>query len=239
MTSDKYYWNNAYTREDTYDKNRGYLFRPNFIYEYSTIDFRYFATQGFRVKADINYFVGYEFNKPGSTSPQQKTTTLFRDWFSFNGEIEKVFRIVKFYRLGLSAHIAWSNLPMFESFNATKLRANHYAPTHESNMIYLPNYRDPIFIAGGVSNTFFLYKQLQFRINGYYYQPVISILRGGLNNAYTSNLFEKRAFILHSSLAYVTKLGPVTVNVSWYSNNNPNFMFNISFGYLFFSNKIF
>jgi NTE family protein len=239
LTGDKYYWNNAYTREDTYDRNQVYMLRPSFVYEYSTIDFRYFATQGFRFKAKVNYFVGYEINKPGSTSPRQQTTTHFKDWFSFNGEIEKVFRVAKFYRLGISAHVAWSNLPMFESFNATKLRANHYAPTHESNMIYLPNYRDPVFMAGGISNTFFLYKRLQFRIDSYYYQPVVSILRGGLNNAYTSSLFEKRAFIAHSSLAYVTKLGPITINVSWYSNNNPNFMFNISFGYLFFNNKIF
>jgi NTE family protein len=239
IASDKYYWNNAYTQEDSYDKNKVYMFRPNVVFEYSTIDFRYFATKGFRFKAGIEYFVGHEVNIPGSTSPEKKVITRFRDWFSFNGEVEKIFRVMKFYRLGLSAHTAWSNLPMFESFNATKLRANHYAPTHESNMIYLPNYRDPVFIATGISNTFFLYKQLQFRIDGYYYQPVVSILRGGLNNAYTSSLFEKRAYIAHSSLAYVTKLGPVTINVSWYSNNTPHFMFNISFGYLFFNNKIF
>jgi NTE family protein len=239
LTGDKYYWNNAYTREDSYDKNRAYMVRPNVILEYSTMDLRYFATKGFRFKTEIAYFVGYEINKPGSTSPQTKQTVSFKDWFSVNGEIEKVFRIVKFYSIGLSGHAAWSNLPMFESFNATKLRANHYAPTHESNMVYLPAYRDPVFFAGGINNTFFLYKQLLFRVDGYYYQPVLSILRGGLNNAYTSSLFEKRAFILYSSLAYITKLGPVSINLSWYSNNTPNLMFNISFGYLFFNNRIF
>ncbi|MDR0604930.1 MAG: patatin-like phospholipase family protein [Bacteroidales bacterium] len=239
IAGDKYYWNNAYTQEDTYDKNNIYMVHPNITFEYSTIDFRYFATKGFRVRTTVAYFAGYEVNKPGTTSPQPKKSTYFRDWFSLNGEIEKIFRIAKFYRLGLSAHAAWSNLPMFESFNATKLRANHYAPTHESNMVYLPNYRDPIFMAGGISNTFFLYRKLQFRIDGYYYQPVISVLRGGLNNAYTSNLFEKRALILSSSIAYVTKLGPITINLSWYSSNTPNLMFNISFGYLFFNDKIF
>jgi NTE family protein len=239
IAGDKYYWNNAYMREDTYDKNNMYLIHPNVIYEYCTTDFRYFATKGLRLKIEVAYFAGYEVNKPGSTSPQQKKSTYFRDWFSLNGEVEKIFRITKSYRLGLSAHTAWSNLPIFESFNATKLRANHYAPTHESNMAYLPNYRDPVFMAGGISNTFFLYRQLQFRVDGYYYQPVISVLRGGLNNAYTSSLFEKKAFILHSSLAYVTRLGPISIDLSWYSSNSPNLMFNISFGYLFFNNKIF
>ncbi|MDR2409459.1 MAG: patatin-like phospholipase family protein [Bacteroidales bacterium] len=239
IAGDKYYWNNAYTREDTYDKNNIYMVRPNVVFEYSTIDFRYFATKGFRLKTEVAYFAGYEINKPGSTSPQPKKSTYFRDWFALNGEIEKIFRITKFYRLGLSAHIAWSNLPMFESFNATKLRANYYAPTHESNMVYLPNYRDPVFMAGGISNTFFLYRKLQFRVDGYYYQPVISVLRGGLNNAYTSSLFEKRAFIVYSSIAYVTKLGPLSINLSWYSSNSSNLMFNISFGYLFFNDKIF
>ncbi len=238
-TSDKYYWNNAYTQEDSRDRNQAFMVRPNIVYEHSTIDFRYFATKGFRVRTELAYFAGFEVNKPGSTSPQTEGTTTFRNWFSFNGEIEKVFKVAKFYRLGLSAHLAWSNLPMFESFNATKLRANYYAPTHESSMAYLPNYRDPIFMAGGITNTFFLYKRLQFRLEGYYYQPVISILRGGLNDAYAGIPFEKHAFIVYSSIAYATKLGPVAINLSWYSNNNPNFMFNISFGYLFFNNKVF
>jgi len=237
--NDRYYWNNAYTQEDTRDRNQVFMVRPTIAYEYNSLDFRYFATKGFRIRAEMAYFAGFEINKPGSTAPVTEQTTHFRNWFSFNGEVEKVFRIAKPYRLGLSTHLAWSNLPMFESFNATKLRANHYAPTHESNMEYLPNYRDPVFMAGGISNVFFLYKKLQLRLEGYYYQPIVSILRGGLNDAYTKSLFEKRAFIACASLAYATKSGPFSVNVSWYSNNTPNFVFNISFGYLLFNNRVF
>ena len=236
---DKYYWDNSYTKEDSRDINQIIMLRPNITYEYSTIDFRYFATKGIRIKTGISYFAGFEFNKPGSTSPQTENSTNFKNWFSFNGEVEKIFRLSKHYRLGLSTHLAWSNLPMFESFNATKLRSNHYSPTHESSMAYLPNYRDPIFIAGGISNTFCPYRKLQLRLDGYYYQPVISILRDGLNNAQASAPFEKHAFIAYTSIAYVTKLGPLAVNLSWYSNNSPNFLFNISFGYLFFNDRVF
>jgi NTE family protein len=239
MANDKYYWNNVYTQQDTRDKNQVYMFRPNLIWEYSTLDFRYFATRGLHLVVEFAYFLGDEINKPGSTAPMAKRTTNFRDWFTFNGEIEKIFRLGKFYRLGLSAHLAWSNLPMFESYNATKLRANSYSPTHESTMAYLPSYRDPIFLAGGISNIFLLYKKLQLRIEGYYYQPVLSILRGGMNDAYTKSLFEKRAYIASASLAYATKSGPFSLNVSWYSNSIPNFMFNISFGYLLFDNRVF
>jgi len=239
VANDKYYWNNAYTQEDTRDRNQVFMLRPNIVYEYNSLDFRYFATRGLRIRTELAYFVGFEVDKPGSTSPNPARTTNFKDWFSFNGEVEKIFRIAKFYRLGLSSHLAWSNLPMFESFNATKLRANHYAPTHESSMAYLPNYRDPVFLAGGVSNILFLYKKLQFRLEGFYYQPVVSILRGGLNEAYTKSLFEKRAFIVCTSLAYATKSGPFSINLSWYSNNNPHYLFNISFGYLLFNDKVF
>ena len=237
--NDKYYWNNTYTQEDSRDRNHVYMVRPNIKYEYNTTNFRYFPTRGLYAKVELSYFAGFELNKPGSTAPQTEGSTHFRHWFSLNGEIQKVFRVAKFYRIGLSGHAAWSNLPMFESFNATKLRANYYAPTPESNLAYLPNYRDPIFLAAGLNNVFLLYKNLQLRVDGYFYQPVISILRGGMNNAYASKPFEKRAFIGYTSLAYVTKLGPLSVNVSWYSNHTPNFMFNLSFGYLFFSNKIF
>ena len=237
--NDKYYWNNVYTREDSRDRNHVYMVRPNIVYEYNTTNFQYFPTRGFRTKVQLSYFAGVEVNKPGSTAPQAESSSHFRNWFAFNGEVEKIFRVAKIYCLGLSAHLAWSNLPMFESYNATKLRANYYAPTHESTMTYLPNYRDPTFLAGGLSNIFLLYKNLQFRLDGYYYQPVYSILRDGTNHAYSSEPFEKYAFMAYASVAYVTKLGPISVNLSWYSDNNPNWMFNISFGYLFFNNKIF
>jgi NTE family protein len=237
--NDKYYWNNVYTQADSRDRNHVYLVRPNIMYEYKTTNFQYFPTRGFRAKAQLSYFAGFEINKPGTTAPQTESSTHFRNWFALNGEVEKIFRVAKVYRLGLSGNVAWSNLPMFESYNATKLRANYYAPTHESTMTYLPNYRDPAFMAVGLSNIFLLYKGLQFRLEGYYYQPVISILRDGTNRAYAGSLFEKRAFISYATLAYVTKLGPISVNLSWYSDNNPNLMFNISFGYLFFNNKIF
>jgi NTE family protein len=237
--NDRYYWNNAYTQQDTRDKNQVFLVRPNFVYEYSSIDFKYFATRGFRLRTELSYFAGYELDKPGSTAPNPENSTNFKDWFAFNGEMDKIFRIAKPYGLGVSVHFAWSNLPMFESFNATKLRANHYAPTHESNLVYLPYYRDPVFMAAGISNIFSLYKKLQLRLEGYYYQPVISILRDGTNNAYTKSLFAKRAYIASASLAYATKSGPFSINVSWYSINTPNLMFNLSFGYLLFNNRVF
>jgi NTE family protein len=238
-TIDRYYWDNLYTKQDSRDKNQAFLIRPSFFYEYSTIDFRYFATQGLRIRTEFAFFAGYEYNRPGTTSYQKVKSQHFRHWFSFNGEVEKLFRMGKVYRLGISGHLAWSNLPMFKSYNATKIRANQYAPTHESTMAFLPGYRDPVFMAGGLSNTFLLYKNLQFRLDGYFYQPVVSVLRDILNDAYQSIPFEKHAFIAYASLAYTTKLGPISVNLSWYSSNNPNLMFNMSFGYLFFINKIF
>ena len=237
--NDRYYQSNVYLREDIYDVNQFNGISPFLVFEYNTSDYQYFATEGLHLKVRLDYFEGNEINIPGSTSILTESSTRNYNWFSVSAFLHKTFSLNKWYSLGIVSHSVWSNLPLFASYNATKLRANYFAPTHESSIAYLPSYRDPCFVAAGLSNTFKLYKRLQFRLEGYFFQPIISIVK---NQDYTpsyNKYFKRYAIMAYASLAYTTKLGPITLNLSWYSHNDPNFMFNFSFGYLIFNNKIF
>ena len=235
----KFYTNNAYSQNDTFNVNRVVLLAPKIYYEYNTLDIKFFPTKGMRAYIGASYFVGTEQNRPGSHSSETINKNYFRNWFSVNVEYEYNFKIARFYSLGLSSTFAWSNIPRMSSYTATKLRCTAFRPTHESNMLYLPFYRDPSFITAGLSNSFVLYKNLQLRVAGYYYQPFYAIVKVNNDKCDFSQLCEKRSFIIYGSLAYTTKLGPISINLSYYAHNDPKWIFNISFGYLFFNHRIF
>lgn len=235
----KFYADNVYSSTDKCDVNRMVLLIPHIHYEYNTQDFKFFPTKGMLAYAGLSYYVGSEQNRPGTTSSENTNKDYLRNWFSINLEYAYTFRIAHFYSLGLSSTFAWSNIPRLSSYTATKLRCNAFRPTHESNMLYLPFYRDPSFITAGLDNTFVIYKNLQFRLSGYYYQPFFAIEKTGLDKCDFSELCQKRSFIVYTSLAYTTKLGPISINLSYYAHNDPHWMFNISFGYLFFNHRVF
>ncbi len=238
-THDKYYQSNVYLKEDNYDVNYFKGTTPYLVFEYNTSDYQYFATEGMFLKIKLNYFEGSEINMPGSTSIVRESSIKNMNWFSTNVYIHKSFPFSKWYSLGLIGQAVWSNLPLFSSYNATKLRSNYFAPTHESNIAYLPTYREPCFLAAGFGNTFKIYKGLQFRLEAYYFQPIISINKNIDYMPSYEKYFKRYAIMAYSSIAYTTKLGPITLNLSWYSHNDPDFIFNLSFGYLIFNNKIF
>lgn len=237
--TDRYYQSNVYLKEDIYDKNQFSGISPFIVFEFNTSDYRFFSTEGLHFKIKLDYFDGFETNIPGSTSIVNESTADNCSWFNINVYFHKAFPLGKWYSLGLIGHFAWSNLPLFASYNATKLRANYFAPTHESNISYLPCFRDPSFSACGVSNTFKLYKNFQFRLDGYYFQSIETIIKNSDYTASYKRYFKRAAFLAYASFAYTTKFGPIALNLSWYSHNDPNFIFNLSFGYLLFNNKFF
>ena len=238
-----YYQNHNISAYDTSDVNifRGY--RLNTIYEYNTSDFLFFSTEGTHIKVEAAYQTGTESNHPGNTTQTARIIGFTRSWITLNGKLSSTLKMMDHYRLGLYAHIALSNQPMFASYTSTKLHSNTFAPTPESNISYLPQFRNPNFAAIGLNNVFTIYKQFQMRLDAYYFQPFSNVEEVGENLVKQRKiLLEKFSTLLYAAIAYPTKLGPLAVSLSLYPQSGVKrveTLFNISFGYLLFENKIF
>ncbi|MBO7624586.1 MAG: hypothetical protein J6S82_04680, partial [Bacteroidales bacterium] len=113
----------------------------------------------------------------------------------------------------------------------------------ESEISYLPQFRNPNFAAIGVNNVFTIYKQFQVRMDAYYYQPFCKVDETAENRARQHKiLLEEFSLLLYAAVAYPTKRGPIAVSLSLYPQSGNSVMeslLNISFGYLLFENKIF
>ncbi len=241
--NNSYFQNRNISAFDTSDINifRGYKF--NAVYEYNTTDFMYFSTQGTHIQVEVAYQTGSETNLPGNTSLTPIVLGNTHSWFTVNGKLSSTLKMIDHYRLGLYAHIVLSNQPMFASFTSTNLHSNTFAPTPESDISYLPQFRNPNFAAVGVNNVFTIYKQFQIRMDAYYFQPFCKVDENADNTAKQQKiLLEEFSLLLYAAVAYPTKRGPIALSLSLYPQSGNSVMetlLNISFGYLLFENKIF
>ena len=241
--NNSYFQNRNISAFDTSDVNifRGYKF--NAVYEYNTTDFMFFSTQGTHIQVEAAYQTGSETNYPGNTSLSPVVLGNTHSWFTVNGKISSTLKMIDHYRLGLYAHVALSNQPMFASFTSTNLHANTFAPTPESDISYLPQFRNPNFAAIGINNVFTIYKQFQVRMDAYYFQPFCKVDETSENMAKQHKiLLEEFSLLLYAAVAYPTKRGPIAISLSLYPQSGNSMMeslLNISFGYLLFENKIF
>lgn len=241
--NNSYYLNRNIAATDTSDINifRGY--KVSTTYEYNTTDFMFFSTKGTHIQIEAAYQTGSESNIPGNTSKTNLILGNTHSWVTINGKLATNLKVQNHYRLGLLAHVAVSNQPLFASYTATNLHSNHFSPTPESTISYLPQFHNPNFAAIGVNNIFTIYKQFQVRLDAYYFQPMLKVeeLQDDLAKQ-QKIIFKEFSLLLYAAIAYPTRRGPIAFSFSLYPQSGERVvetLFNISFGYLLFENKIF
>lgn len=243
MENNRYFHTGNIKANDTSDQNLFNGLRLHTALEYNTADYRYFSTKGTLLRIEAAYQSGTETNYPGNTSAQSQIIKAKHQWITVNATAISTLKIIKHYRLGGYAHLALSNLPMFASYTATNLHANTFAPTPESKISYLPQFRNPNFAAVGLNNIFTLRQQIQIRLDAYYYQPFSRVEEVTNDKAKQSKvLIEEFSMLFYAAAVYQTKPGPISVSLSLYPQSDRKAVqtfFNISFGYLLLENKIF
>lgn len=240
--TDKYFNTNQSSQNNLSNKNRFHGIRPFVMYEYNSTDMAYFPTEGTRIHGVFSFQNGIEVNTPGSNSATVRQNSS-REWLSANASIIKFLKVDKHYHWGIFGQVAISNQPLFSSYIATNLRSNVFAPTPESNITFLPQFRNPNFAAVGVNNVFIIYKQLQLRLDAYYFQPIFRVVET------TTDLGEQKKIVLdafsilgYAAIVYPTRFGPLSISFSLYPRSgydNIETLFNISFGHMLFEHKIY
>ncbi len=240
--TDKYYHTNNISDHDINDINRFKGIRPFIEFEYNTTDFTDFATQGLRLYVNGNYQNGSEVNIPGTTSQLETISEKRREWININAIASALWPLGRYYRIGFYAHAALSNQPMFTSYTATLMRSNTFAPTPESSIAYLPQFRNPNFAAAGINNILIIRKKLQLRMDTYYFQPFCKVEEIDESGVQQKIVLEDFSMLFYASLAYPTRFGPLAMSFSLYPQSGKQkieTLFNISFGYLLFEHKIY
>ena len=234
---DRYYQIKSFSQADTTDRTDFYLLTPYIQYERNTLNRKQYANSGTYFALRFRYVFGNEITDPGTTVTNQLFETSYHEWYQAKIIYENYYKRRGRLRLGFFTETVISDQDFFANYTASILAAPQFNPLTESKTFFLENYRSYSYTSFGLKNVINIFSTLDWRIEGYVFQPYQSILKNEDFRSYYSKVFSKRAFIATTALVYYSPLGPLSINVNYYSASDKPYSVLFSFGYILFNKK--
>lgn len=237
--TNEYYQSDAFTRLDTTDKtyfDYGYL-QAN--YTINTLNRKMYATEGTFLNVRGRYLQGRESHLPGNTSTD---TLIFRNinqpsWLQLKLTVDKYFKTAKSFKVGIFGEAVYSTQSFFSNYQATILSTPAFNPTPESQTFFIDAYRANKYLASGLKIIVTPIKNLDIRTEAYLFQPIESILKTSDGGSKYSTPFLYRYFSGLAAAVYNSPIGPISVGVNYYDQNDNSFSFFFHIGYIIFNRK--
>lgn len=239
-----YYQTNTFSRSDTSDQTNYNYWSPYTYLEVNTLNKKQFANRGLYILMNLRYIGGTESHFPGSTSMEYKASQTY-DYKGSNNYLRLKFRYENYFlhlnrfHLGLYLEGVLSNQKFLNNYTSSILAAEQFSPTLESQALFLPNYRAYNYGAGGAILSIDLLSRLEFRTEGYLYQPYQRIKSDEFLKAYFEPALSSRFFIGSAGFIYDTRIGPISLLVNYYNGSQEPWSLMFSFGYVIFNKSSF
>lgn len=236
--NDNYYQSNTFTRNDQYDINYFDLIKPYVQFELNTQKNHYYSNQGVFFHAKLYFINGKERNIPGTTGAFHLEESKTHNWLGFRVKYINFIPYGKRMNFGLFTDVSLTTQDLFVTYTASKFRAPLFHPIPEISTQFLPTFRDYNFFAIGLKNIYKITKFIDFRLEGYYYQPISVIKKTTNEKAKFSDLFESQYFILSTIAVYNTRFGPLSLSVNYQQKSQPPVSVSLNFGYILFNRRV-
>ncbi len=237
-TLDKYYQTNQFNKDDITDKTVFIFFAPGFSFEINTLNRKAYANSGSNLKLQFNLVNGKEEFTPGTVSVLNREQNIPHTWIQGQFTFENYFAQYKKISFGIYNQISLSTQAFFSNYSSSLLSAFSFAPVPQSEILYMPEYRSTQFVALGSKNVYSFSKNLNFRLDGY-----VQVAKGIQKDPVTEKLKVSPELkvnpIVSSALLYYTPLGPLSVELAYFSKEDKPLNFLVKFGYLIFNRRAF
>ncbi|MEI7661203.1 MAG: patatin-like phospholipase family protein, partial [Bacteroidota bacterium] len=237
-TSKKYYQSNTFTRNDTSDVTTFRFIAPSLCFELNSLNRKQFANGGVRLMMKLSYINGYEGLTPGSTAVNKAIITRFHEWYRLQLVYDNFFEYIGPVKFGFYGEGVISNQPLFANYISSLIYAAPFQPVPESQTYFLPSFRAINFAAAGLKMVVKVYKKIEYRLEGYLFQPYEEILQNPVDfTAYYGPKFGDRTYMASTSMVYTSPLGPISIGVNYYDKMPEPFTVNFNFGFILFNRR--
>jgi NTE family protein len=233
----RYYQTRNFTLSDTADLTRFDGESVAIYYERNTLNRKMYSNEGTYFNAKFRYVLGKEKTIPGSTNTIRDTTSDHHDWPQFRITYENYFRRFGRLQLGLFADAMISNQPLFANYTGSVLAAPAFYPTQESRTLFLENFRAQNFIGIGLRPILNIFTNVDLRLEAYVFQPFRSIKRNNDQAAGYDEGFRRRFFIGSANVVYNSPIGPISLSLNYYEDNEKPVTFMFHLGYIIFNKR--
>jgi NTE family protein len=238
-SKDEYYQNEKFNKSDDPDNTDFNAAITHAEYEKNSQNSRQYATEGTNLNFSLRYIAGQEKHIPGTTAPEgQRTTRHTHSFLLFRSVIDRYFDLNRKFDLGYRLEGVLSNKKLFTNHTSSLLASPGFYPTPHSRAMYIENFHNNNFVAGGLKTIYHINTSLHFRLEGYGFVPVREpkklsdnkVLRG--QSVFTGVYWQGLA-----GLVYETGLGPASLMLNYYDKENTQWYLTLNFGYVLFNKR--
>lgn len=237
FTNNKYYQSNLFERADTADQTSFNFGSPVLSFELNSLNRKQFASAGIRLFVSLAYVNGREDILPGSTTINQPPATNYHNWFMFRILYDNYFESLGPLKVGFYGEGVVSNEPLFANYLSSLIYLPAFQPLPESQAYFLPAFRAPSWAAAGLKMVMRIYKKIEYRLEGYLFQPYRAVVENPDHTASLGPQFSDRAYMASTSVVYNSPLGPVSLGVNYYDKQSESWTLNFNFGYIIFNKR--
>ncbi|MBK5277862.1 MAG: patatin-like phospholipase family protein [Bacteroidia bacterium] len=232
--TDRFINTQSFISTDTLDLLSLSGYRSGFKLSTNVLNRKQYANQGHAYEFSFDWFSLIEELETGTTSNEVLNTNLHRAWVRARVTMEQYFK-KGFYSSGYYFDAVFSNQPLFSNYQSTIINAPSFNPIQDSHTLLLRNYRAFNYVAGGWRNVFSLRNNLDFRLEGYLFKPFEQIKEGSNQEATLNLELTNGFFAATAGLVLHTTVGPVSLSVNYYDDNNHQFGALLHVGFLLFN----
>lgn len=238
-STNRYYQTNVFTKLDTTDVTIFDFAYGQLTYQLNTLNRKQYASEGTNIVARVKYVYGEESYYPGTTSKDsvKVINSPIHQWINLKLTIDKYIRTIKYFKLGIFAEGVFSTQNFFRNYSASILLSPAFNPIPESQTLFIDDYRSPQYMAGGLKAITTPVKNLDLRFEAYIFQPVLSIKSTPDHKAEYSSPFLYRHFLGMGALVYHSPIGPISLGINYYDQNENSFSFFFHLGYTIYNKR--
>lgn len=234
---DEYYQTDKFTVNDTADVTKFDGFSTSFSILKNSLNRKQFASGGHYFEFVMRYILGEEHSIPGTTSFQNFDVIRNHSWINLDLKYQTFVLDKPHFHIGLNGRLVFNSQSLFANFTATTLIMTEYSPIPDAGTFFLPEYRSPQFGGIGINLIGTIRKNLDIRFDGYFYQPLVQVIKTNNGSLVYSDLFEGETFMASASLIYHSFLGPIRTTFNYFPKQINPLSFQVSFGYVLFNDR--
>jgi NTE family protein len=227
---------NEFQSTDTLDNQSFKGFRYGLEYSRNNLDRKQYASSGEQFLVAFDLFNTKEILIPGNTSDLVGVQSKRNNWVRLKLRAEQYFGS-GWFRYGYLAEGVFSNQNTGFNLTGSLINAPTFEPLPDSKTIFLENFRAYNYLAGGIRNVYTVGRNFDIRVEGYIFKPFKELTVDATTDRVLLN--DKTEFHFAGTVAgvYHSLLGPVSVQVNYYDDEENRWGFLLHVGFLMFNSK--
>ena len=227
---------NEFKSTDTLDQQTFNGFRHGIEYSRHNLNRKLYASSGQHFQVALDLFNAEEQLVPGNTSMLTETQNKSNDWVRLKLRAEQYFGS-GWFKYGYLVEGVFSNQSSGFNLTGSLINAPTFEPLVDSPTLFLENFRSYNYLAGGIRNIYSVGRKLDLRLEGYFFKPFRGLTTSGDEGVVLLNDPDKIYLAGTAAAVYHSLLGPISMQVNYYDDEENQWGFLLHIGYLIFNKK--